>query len=426
MAQTRQPTTVDVAIIGGGLVGASLACALGDLIEAEQARANEQARADERESDGEPRAPLRVAIIEPQPLPSVDEVGAYQPSFDARASAIAHGSRRHFEQLKVWPTMREQASPIRHIHVSERGHLGATRLHADELGVEALGYVIPNAWMGRALHARLDRLPIDWHCPARVETLEPAHGGYRLTLDTGEIIQAGLTVLADGGRSGFKERLGIESDHHPYQQTALIANVEMSRAHDGWAFERFTQEGPMALLPLTGRRMELVWTHEQGDIEEALALPDSLFLDRLQRAFGDRAGRFRRVGQRHAYPLSLITARETIRPHLAILGNAAHSLHPVAGQGFNLALRGVMDLAAAIETARANGRTAGDARTLAAFEASRTADTHRIVRFSDGLIRLFGIDHAVLGYTRAAGLVGLNALGPLRRTLARRAMGIER
>lgn len=419
MAQTQQETTVDVAIIGGGLVGASLACALGQLIE--------------REVAGElsAREPLRVAIVEPRPLPKREGPDDYQPSFDARASAIAHGSRRHFEQLGVWAAadgtgMAAQASAIRHIHVSEGGHLGATRLHADELGVEALGHVIPNAWMGRALHAGLESLPIDWHCPASVESLDPEPGGYRLVLDNGRIIHAGLTVLADGGRSGIKERLGIESDHHPYEQTALIANVEISQAHDGWAFERFTSDGPMALLPLSERRMELVWTHEHGAVDETLGLSDRVFLDRLQQTFGDRAGRFRRVGQRHVYPLSLVTARETTRPHLAILGNAAHALHPVAGQGFNLALRGVMDLAAAIETARLEGRTAGEARTLASFEARRAADTHQVVRFSDGLIRLFGLDHAGLGHARAAGLIGLNALGPLRRTLARRAMGIER
>ncbi|WP_251975770.1 2-octaprenyl-6-methoxyphenyl hydroxylase [Salinicola avicenniae] len=408
MARTQAETTVDVAIIGGGLVGASLACALGALIERER---------------GE--RPLRIAVVEPQPLPDA-AAHHYQPSFDARASAIAYGSRRHFAHLGLWSAMASEAAPIRHIHVSERGRLGATRLHADELGVEALGYVLPNAWMGQVLHQRLATLPIDWHCPARVEALTPVDNGYRLALDTGETLQAGLTVLADGGRSGLKERLGIASDHHPYEQTALIANVEVSRSHGGWAFERFTPAGPMALLPLGGRRMELVWTHDHATVDATLARRDGDLLAALQQAFGDRAGRFRRIGRRHAYPLSLVTARETVRPHLAILGNAAHALHPVAGQGFNLALRGVMDLVSAIEAARREGRSAGDARTLAAFEARRTDDHRAIVRFSDGLIRLFGIDHAALGHARAAGLIGLNAIGPLRRTLARRAMGIER
>ncbi|GHB14510.1 2-octaprenyl-6-methoxyphenyl hydroxylase [Salinicola rhizosphaerae] len=395
---------VDVAIIGGGLVGASLACALQPLIEHQG---------------------LRVAVIEAQPIPSAN-VCQYQPSFDARASAIAYGSRRHFERLGLWAQLAEAASAIRHIHVSQRGRLGTTRLHADELQVEALGYVVPNAWMGQVLHRHLATLPIDWHCPARVASLVPSASGYRLELDSGENVNAALTVLADGGRSGLKEQLGIESDHHAYDQTALIANVEMSRDHQGWAFERFTTEGPMALLPLDGRRMELVWTHESHALDDVLTLPDGAFLERLQQAFGDRAGRFRRVGKRHTYPLSLVTARETVRPHLAILGNAAHALHPVAGQGFNLALRGVMDLVDAVTRARAEGRGAGEAATLDAFEARRGADYREIVRFSDGLIRLFGIDHELMAHARGAGLMGLNAVGPLRRALGRRAMGIER
>ncbi|WP_110685600.1 2-octaprenyl-6-methoxyphenyl hydroxylase [Salinicola aestuarinus] len=408
MDDSRPADRVDVAIIGGGLVGASLACALGEL-------ATEHG--------------LRVAIIEPRALPAASE-RSYQPSFDARASAIAYGSRRHFERLGLWshegPSMAREATPIRHIHVSERGRLGATRLHAEELGVEALGYVLPNAWMGQVLHRRLDALPIDWRCPASVEALTPQADGYRLTLDDGSALTAGLTVLADGGRSGLKARLGIDNAHQSYDQTALIANVEVSRDHAGWAFERFTADGPMALLPLGNGRMELVWTFDKDDVEEALALSDGDFLARLQRAFGDRAGRFRRVGERHTYPLSLVTARETARPHLAVLGNAAHALHPVAGQGFNLALRGVMDLADEIAAAHTAGDRIGSPAMLAAFETRRARDTRAIVRFSDGLIRLFGIDHPAMGHARAAGLVGLNAVGPLRRTLARRAMGIER
>ncbi|WFF41097.1 2-octaprenyl-6-methoxyphenyl hydroxylase [Salinicola endophyticus] len=409
MSEATQPAQVDVAIIGGGLVGASLACALGEL-------AREQG--------------LRIAIVEAQPLPATD-ADRPQPSFDVRASAIAYGSRRHFERLALWSAaegegMAAQAAPIRHIHISERGRLGVTRLHAEDVGAEALGYVIPNAWMGRVLHRRLAELPLDWHCPARVEALDATSAGYRLTLDDGQVVEAGLTVLADGGRSGLKERLGIESEHHAYGQSALIATVETSRAHQGWAFERFSADGPIALLPLSGRRMTLVWTFEQGSEQAALALSDDAFLARLQHAFGDRAGRFQRVGQRHAYPLSLVTARETIRPGLAVLGNAAHALHPVAGQGFNLALRGVMDLAAEIKGALAEGRAPGDASMLAAFEARRSADYRQIVRFSDGLIRLFGLTHPLMGQARGLGLGGLNALGPLKRMVARRAMGIER
>lgn len=398
---TRQ---VDIAIVGGGLVGASLGCALMPLIR---------------------RHGLRVAIIEATALPE-DGVAGYQPSFDARASAIAQGSRRHFQTLGVWETLAPMAQPIDCIHVSERGRLGATRLEARELGVEALGYVLPNAWMGRVLHERLARLELDWHCPARVEAITPESGGHRLVLSDGEQLQAGLTVLADGGRSGLKERLGIASREAPYRQVAVIANLEVSRPHRGRAFERFTPEGPLALLPLAGNRMELVWTHPAGREEATLALADGDFLARLQAAFGERAGRFKRVGRRHAYPLALVTSEETVRPGLAVLGNAAHALHPVAGQGFNLALRGVMDLVAALEHGVAAGASPGDMTVMSDFEARRTRDRHAVIRFSDGLIRLFGVANPVLSHARALGLVGLNLAGPLRRTLARRAMGIER
>ena len=403
MTSTRQER-VDIAIIGGGLVGASLGCALASQVE---------------------RTGLKVAVIEAAPLDR-QLAEPWQPSFDARASAIASGSARHFETLGVWDAMAEMASPIRTIHVSERGRLGVTRMRAAELGVEALGHVIPNAWMGRVLHGRLGELPLAWHCPATVEAIEPRAEGYRLGLSDGSALEAGLTVLADGGRSGLKERLGIESRERPYDQVALIASVEVSRPHGGVAYERFTPEGPIALLPLPGQAMELVWTHERGQEGRRLSLSDGDFLAELQRAFGDRVGHFRRVGRRHAYPLSLITARETVRPGLAVLGNAAHSLHPVAGQGFNLALRGVMDLVAAIEAGSELGEAPGSPAVLQDFEGRRDGDRDDVIRFSDGLIRLFGLDHPVLSHARAAGLVGLNLVGPLRRTLARRAMGLER
>ena len=199
--------THDIVIVGGGLVGASLGCALAPLIE---------------------RYGWRVAVIESSPLTAQSLESAWQPSFDARASAIAEGSAQHFQQLGVWEAMHVEATPIRRIHISERGRLGATRLSADELGVAALGHVIPNAWMGRVLHRRLAELPLEWHCPATVEQLTPVAGGHYLQLSDGSQLTAGLTVLADGGRSGLKEQLGIGSRREPYEQTALIAHVGVS------------------------------------------------------------------------------------------------------------------------------------------------------------------------------------------------------
>ncbi|WP_447527286.1 2-octaprenyl-6-methoxyphenyl hydroxylase [Vreelandella sp. TE19] len=395
----------DIVIVGGGLVGASLGCALAPLIE---------------------RHGLSVAIVEATALSSPDQAPTWQPSFDARASAIAAGSAQRFRELGVWAAMQQEASPISRIHISERGRLGATRLNAGELGVDALGYVIPNAWMGQVLHQKLGELPIEWYCPAKVDTMAADGGGHRLTLSTGDTLHAALTVLADGGRSGLKEQLGIESQRRSYEQTALITHVGISEPHHGVAFERFTDEGPIALLPLPNQAMELIWTHENGAEHARMALDDGAFLDQLQRAFGDRVGRFTKVGKRFSYPLSLVTAREPVRPGLAVLGNAAHALHPVAGQGFNLALRSVMDLVEALEQGTQQGRGLGDMHTLLAFEQSRARDRTNVIRFSDSLVRLFGASFPLLPHARAAGLIGLNLIGPLRRSLARRAMGLER
>lgn len=397
--------THDIVIVGGGLVGASLGCALAPLIE---------------------RYGWRVAIIESSPVTTQSLESAWQPSFDARASAIAEGSAQRFQQLDVWEAMRVEATPIERIHISERGRLGATRLSANELGVAALGHVIPNAWMGRVLHQRLTQLPLEWHCPAKVEQLTPVPDGHQLQLSDGSQLTAGLTVLADGGRSGLKEQLGIGSRRESYEQTALIAHVGVSQPHRGVAYERFTQQGPMALLPLPGQAMELIWTHPSGSEQVRMALSEREFLLQLQRAFGDRVGRFTRVGTRHLYSLSLVTAEEPVRPGLAVLGNAAHALHPVAGQGFNLALRGVMDLVEALEQGGLAKRPLGDITTLLAFEQQRSRDRANVIRFSDGLVRLFGFSFPLLPHARAAGLIGLNLIGPLRRSLARRAMGLER
>ncbi|SDO32913.1 2-octaprenyl-6-methoxyphenyl hydroxylase [Vreelandella arcis] len=405
MQASGQAITHDIVIVGGGLVGASLGCALAPLIE---------------------RYGWKVAIIEAAPLPSESLDDAWQPSFDARASAIAEGSAQRFRQLGVWEAMQDQATPIQRIHISERGRLGATRLNACELGVKALGHVIPNAWMGRVLHQRLNALPLEWYCPAKVDSITPTPRGHDLTLSDGSQLCGALTVLADGGRSGLKEQLGIASRRAAYDQTAVIAHVGVSQPHHGVAYERFTDVGPIALLPLPGQAMELIWTHTTGQEQARLDLPDSEFLTQLQAAFGDRVGRFTQVGQRLSYPLTLITANEPVRPGLAVLGNAAHALHPVAGQGFNLALRGVMDLVEALEQGEWANRPLGDMTTLQAFERQRARDRANVVRFSDGLIRLFGLSFPLLPHARAAGLMGLNVLGPLRKSLARRAMGLER
>ncbi|PZW49976.1 2-octaprenyl-6-methoxyphenyl hydroxylase [Pseudomonas sp. URMO17WK12:I2] len=386
---------VDVAIIGGGLVGASLALAL-------QGEARKRG--------------WRVVLIEP-----FAPGDGYQPSYDARSTALSYGSRLIYEGLGLWPAIAQQATAIERIHVSDRGRFAAARLSAEQEGVPALGYVVENAWLGHCLWQALDPEVIQWRCPAQVERMEPTTEGYRLTLDDETLIDCSLAILADGGRSSLREQLGISVNQRPYDQTALIANITPERDHAGEAFERFTESGPLALLPLSEKRCALVWTHPSRDVERLLKLDERAFLAELQQAFGYRLGALKQVGARVPYPLVLIEAAEQIRANLVVLGNAAHSLHPIAGQGFNLSLRDVRALA---DTLSASAAPLGDLATLQRYAGIQAGDQTRTVAFSDQVTRLFSTDQPLLAAGRNLGLLGLELLPPAKRWFARQAMGM--
>ena len=386
---------VELAIIGGGLVGASLALAL---------------------QDGARARGWRIVLIEP-----FAPGDSYQPSYDARSSALAYGSRLIFERFGLWSQVAPRAEPLLHIHVSEQGRFGATRMHADEEGVPALGYVVENAWLGHCLWQALDPDVVSWRCPAEVAELQALPDGYRLRLKDGAALDCDLAVLADGGRSGLRERLGIAVERRPYGQTALIANVTPSLPHGGEAFERFTIQGPMALLPFLDNRCVLVWTRDPHDAERLQVLPEAAFLAELQQAFGYRLGRLQHVGARHIYPLALVEAREQVRPHLVVLGNAVHSLHPIAGQGFNLCLRDALALA---ETLLESQEPLGSLAALARYEARQRLDQDLTIGFSDRLTRLFGANLPLLNQARHLGLLGLDLLPPAKHWFARQAMGL--
>jgi 2-octaprenyl-6-methoxyphenol hydroxylase len=230
-----------------------------------------------------------------------------------------------------------------------------------------------------------------------------------------------LAILAEGGRSGLREQLGIAVSHTPYGQSALIANVSPQEAHNGLAFERFTEEGPMAMLPLADNRCALVWTRATLEAERLSALDDAAFLAELQQAFGYRLGSLRQVGTRHLYPLALTAAREQVRQHLVVLGNAAHSLHPIAGQGYNLSLRDTLVLA---ETLLASSAPLGDLATLQRYLNSQQMDQQLTVGFSDQVTRLFSTGQPLLAAGRNLGLLGLDLLPPAKRWFARQAMGL--
>tara|TARA_R110000868_G_scaffold237129_2_gene491171 strand:+ start:8513 stop:9700 length:1188 start_codon:yes stop_codon:yes gene_type:complete len=386
---------VDVAIIGGGLVGASLAVAL-------------QAEAKQRG--------WSICLIEPF-TPGV----GYQPSYDARSTALSFGSQQIYQRLGLWSHISQRAEPIKQIHISDRGRFAAARLSADEEGVPALGYVVENAWLGECLWQALDPHVVSWCSPAQVTRIHALADGYRLTLDDGSELECNLAVMAEGGRSGLREQLGIDVSTTPYGQSALIANVSPQEAHNGLAFERFTEEGPMALLPLADKRCALVWTRATQEAERLMALDDVAFLVELQHAFGYRLGSLRQVGTRYLYPLALTTAKEQVRKHLVVLGNAAHSLHPIAGQGYNLSLRDTLMLA---ETLVESAAPLGELATLQRYLSRQQSDQQLTVGFSDQVTRLFSTGQPLLATGRNLGLLGLDLLPPAKRWFARQAMGL--
>ena len=420
-------TDYDVIIAGGGMVGASLAHALAG-------------------------GGLRVAVVEPVPL-AADS----QPSYDDRAIALAYGTRRILEGLGVWPALVPHAEPIRRVHVSDRGGLGFTHLDARDECVEALGYVVTARDLGNALLAPLTRTTgggsgfspterragdagltpaasrmerADLHCPARVADFVVETDRVRVMVESGEApstarsIAARLLVAADGGRSAIRERLGVAQRHHAYGHHAVIANLTPSLPHEGVAYERFMETGPLALLPMTGNRCGLVWTARDADLADVLALDDRAFLAALQERFGFRLGRFVAVGRRSHYPLELRLAETQVLDRVAIIGNAAHTVHPIAGQGFNLGIRDVAMLADVLIEAHRSGRDLGSLTVLRDYETARRRDQRTVALATDALARLFVNPLGPLRLARNVGMTLLDVLPPARHLLARVGMGL--
>jgi 2-octaprenyl-6-methoxyphenol hydroxylase len=388
----------DIAVAGGGLVGASLALALAPL-------------------------GLRIALVEAAAPGTADH-----PSFDERTTALANGSVRVFRSLGVWRHMEREATPIRRIHVSDQGRFGTARIDAVEQGLESLGCVVPNRVIGAALQRGLrECASIDVFAPARVLGSELEDGWRRLRFEidgTERQVAARLVVAADGARSMVREQAGIAAEHWEYGQTAIIATLVSQRFHDHVAYERFTPEGPIAVLPLADGRCGLVWTRHPEQAARLLALPDDAFLAELQQAFGFRLGRLLSVGRRQSYELGLWRAERHVGERLAVVGNAAQALHPIAGQGFNLGLRDAASLAEVLADAIADGANdTGAPGPLAAYSTWRDQDQRRIVAFTDGLVRLFATPFGPLRMLRSAGLLAFDALPPAKSALARLSVG---
>lgn len=392
----------DVAICGGGLVGATLALALADL-------------------------GLDVVLIEAHPF------GAFgQPSFDDRTTALSNGSRRIFEALRVWPLLEREATAIRRIHVSDRGRFGFARLDAAEQGLSALGFVVVNRAMGAALWQRLGESRVRILAPAKVRGMRPMEGEGRqqIECDLGAqgsaTVEARLAIAADGAQSALREAAGIGAQTWNYEQTALVTNVLAQRFHDHVAYERFTPAGPLALLPMSEGRIGLIWTLTAEVAQSVAQANDSELLTRLQDAFGFRLGRFMRVGARQLYPLALTRADAHVAERLAIVGNAAQTLHPIAGQGFNLGLRDAASLAEVLADGRAQQRDSfdpGDGMWLDRYREWRVADRSNIVRFTDGLVRLFAQPFGPVKALRDAGMLAFDLMPAAKGALSQLSLG---
>ncbi|HEU4627774.1 MAG TPA: 2-octaprenyl-6-methoxyphenyl hydroxylase [Steroidobacteraceae bacterium] len=407
---------VDVVIVGGGMVGASLALALAG-------------------------TGLDVTMIE-----GVVPGTQAQPSFDDRTTALGNASRRIFEGLGVWGDIAPQAAAIRTIHVSDAGRFGFARLNAREQGIDAFGYVVTNRVIGAALWAKLAAAKgITVRAPAHPQSIDISADAVRLTVvdDRGrsagtreggasngaagspaqEEIKARLIVAADGAHSSVRAAAGIGATIEDYEQVAIVANLAADRPHDGTAYERFTPTGPLALLPLFDGSYGLVWSKSPPEASRVLALDDASFLVELQQCFGWRAGRFTRAGRRASYPLKLTRAATTVARRAVLIGNAAQALHPVAGQGFNLGLRDAAMLAEVLASAPAEGRDAGSEDLLARFERWRAGDRSGVIRFTDGLIKLFGDTRPGMTLARNFGLLLFDLTPPAKSALARVSAG---
>ncbi len=387
-------TRCDVAIVGGGMVGASLALALAD-------------------------SPLHVLLVE-----SLEPESERQPSFDDRTTALGNGARRILSSLGVWPQIAAAAGAIRSVHVSDAGHFGFARLEASQHRLDAFGYTVANRHIGAVLWQALRRSGrIELACPARVLELQLGADGAELRIagaqQEARTVQAALVVAADGAHSLVKQAAGIGSSEGDYGQVALVANLRTDRAAHGTAYERFAAGGPMALLPLASGHYTIVWTLDPARAELLQSCSACEFCQQLQQAFGWRAGRILDVGQRSAYRLALVRALESTAGRVALIGNAAQALHPIAAQGFNLGLRDAAVLAELIVGAR----DPGTPEVLAQFAARRAVDRRAMIAFTDRLVRLFGARQAGVVAARNLGLLLFDLMPPAKQALARLSVG---
>jgi len=387
--------TCDIAIVGGGLAGASLAVAL---------------------------APLGYAI---KVIEAVAYKAAAQHSYDDRTLAISHSSCRILSSIGLWESLEADATAIRKIYVTELKRPGRVVLDPAEMGLSEFGHVVEARSFGAAVTSKMDQTDnIDVISPARVKDIEIGGPRTRLRLETdngSEELQARLVVAADGANSFIRNHLQIPTQSRDYGQTAVICNITPETAHEGRAYECLTDTGPFAVLPHTGKRCGLVWTVATDKATEITGLDDATFISLAEKRFGTQLGAFTKVGKRSAYPLKLVRSTEDIRERLVILGNAAHAIHPIGAQGFNLALRDAAVLAEVL--ADDEHGDPGETGLLYTYSQWRRQDQRATIMASDGMARLFAHPSVFAAGLRTTGLIAHAILPSLRRKSAIKAMG---
>lgn len=373
----------DITIIGGGMVGASVALALAD-------------------------TSLRIALIDAMPLQTKD---------DARLIALNYSSYCLFQNLNVWTELSANAEPIHEVHVSDRGHFGKTRIKKEDLALPMLGFVVPAKYINTALSNALSkRSNIKIFRPAILKNLTQDDTQVTLTIESNAeefTLTTKQVIGADGSHSTVRQLLDISTETIDYQQSAIVTVTELQRAHQQIAYERFHQSGAIAMLPLTGYRCATIWTDDNKNIHELMALNDEQFLQTLQKQFGYRLGRFIKTATRHTYPLQMLKSTQTLKGRILLLGNAAHTLHPIAAQGLNLALAEIAMLAQSIS------EDAGWEKYLT-WQAQKQSIS---MNLSHQLPRLFSQDFFLVTFLRQAGMVGLDICKPLKRYFTKKAIG---
>ena len=398
----------EVIIVGGGMVGLSLALML--------AKTN-----------------IAVKLLEAIKYPNYDDanLAPYHSSFDARNSALSRRSVQIYQELGLWNALQAHATPILEVNITEQGGFGKARLKANQEKVESFGQVIENAWLGRVLLTEVKQQPLielidgvqvtSLTQDAEFAYIEAQRGDYTHKL------QSKLVIAADGRDSFCRQALGIGASVHDYDQVAIVTTVQTSKPHAHVGFERFSPLGPLALLPLPGEyRRSVVWPVKKGTEGEWLGDEnDQHFLDALQQTYGDRAGKFQKTGKRFSFPLSQVLAEKQAVGRVVLMGNAAHTIHPVAGQGFNLCMRDAYVLVRYLKEQLEQNADVGDVSMLQDYEKSRLTDQKRVIKFCDSVVRGFSNQNPVLKFIRNSGLVAFETIPGFKPLVASYAMGLK-